>query len=159
MKRAISLLLVLLVGLGLAAGQDKKKDKAILPTLVVRAQYVYVTTYDGPDTSPDVLPADRQAFVAVQDAIRQWGKYRLTSRERDADLILLVHSTTTSGPNSRVDDELTVFQGSSGLNSSPLWRGMAAGGLQGPSPALVQHLRADVEEAEKALQEQKKQKP
>ncbi|HSE48335.1 MAG TPA: hypothetical protein VLA96_03920 [Terriglobales bacterium] len=190
MKRALRVLLVLACGVALASAgnKDKKKVKTPVPALVTQAQYVYLTSYDGPETSFGVSPADRQALATVQDAIRKWGKYRVTLRQQDADLILLVRAgrtldarvgggvhtgsdrpTTTTGPNTRVEvsssgleDELAVYQRAAGLNSAPLWRGLMANGLQAPAPALVEKLRAAVEETEKVLKEQeqqKKQKP
>jgi hypothetical protein len=186
MKRALSVLLVLLCGVALAAAgsKDKKKVKTPVPALVTQAQYIYLTSYDGPETSFGVSPADRQALATVQDAIRKWGKYKVTLRQQDADLILLVRSgrtldarvgagvnagsgrdTTASGPNVRVEaassgleDELAVYQRATGLNSAPLWRGLMANGLQAPVPALVEKLRAAVEETEKVLKEQQQQK-
>jgi len=187
MKRALSVLLVLVCGVALAAAGNKDKKKKVktpVPALVTQAQYVYVTSYDGPETSFGLSPADRQALATVQDAIRKWGKYKITLRERDADLILLVRAgrtldarvgggvhagnsrdTTASGPNVRVEasssgleDELAVYQRATGLNSAPLWRGLMANGLQAPAPALVEKLRAAVEETEKVLKEQEQQK-
>jgi len=186
MKRALSVLLVLVCGVGLAAAgnKDKKKVKTPVPALVTQAQYVYLTTYDGPETSFGVTPADRQALNTVHDAIRKWGKYKITLRQQDADLILLVRAgrtldarvgggvhagsgrdTTATGPNARVElsssgleDEFAVYQRATGLNSAPLWRGLMADGLQGPAPALVQKLRTAVEETEKILAEQAQQK-
>jgi len=47
-----------------------------LPKLVVHAKYVLVTTYQGYDLSnPNIMPDDRKAVVAVQDAIKKWGRY------------------------------------------------------------------------------------
>jgi hypothetical protein len=177
MKRAIGVLLVLLAALGVAAAgnKDKKKVKTPVPALVTQAQYVYLTSYDGPETSFGVSQADRQALATVQDALRKWGKYKVTLREQDADLILLVRAGRTldarvgggvhTGPNTRVEvsstgleDELAVYQRVSGLNSAPLWRGLMPNGLQAPEPALVQKLRAAVEETEKVLREQEQQK-
>jgi hypothetical protein len=62
-----------------------------LPKLVVHAKYVLVTTYQGYNlASPNVMPDDREAVVAVQNAIKKWGKYELAYKPEDADLILLV---------------------------------------------------------------------
>jgi len=186
MKRVLSLLLVLacVAALAAAGNKDRKKVKTPVPALVAKAQYVYITSYDGPETSFGVSPADRQALARVQDAIRKWGRYKVTLRQQDADLILLVRAgrtlegrvgggihagsdspTVTSGPNARVEassagleDELAVYQGPSGLNSAPLWRGLMVNGLQGPAPALVQKLRTDVEQTDKVLAEQEQQK-
>jgi hypothetical protein len=62
--RAISVgVLVALLTVGIFAVAE---NRANLPNLVVRAKYVLVTTYNGPDlTNPKVLPDDRQAVADV----------------------------------------------------------------------------------------------
>jgi len=36
------------------------------------ARYVYVTSFDGSQWNPSILPEDRAAIGEVQDAIRTW---------------------------------------------------------------------------------------
>src|SRR5215472_4469212 len=144
-----------------------------LPKLVVQAKYVLVTTYQGYNlASPNVMPDDREAVVAVQNAIKRWGKYELAYKPEDADLILLVRkgrivatqpqmrlgktSTTPwevsgAAPVNPGDarDMLAMFEGEKGLDGPALWRIFVSGGLDAPDVQLVQQLRKAVEEAAK----------
>lgn len=89
------LALFLIIAAVLAAplfGKGKKKNDKILPALVVNARYVYVTSYEGEEISPQATPDDRNAVVAVRDAIESWGRYKIAYDPQDADLILLVRS-------------------------------------------------------------------
>jgi hypothetical protein len=46
------------------------------PKTLNNARYVYVTSYDGDEYTPGLLPEDRQAIATVQDAIQKWGSGR-----------------------------------------------------------------------------------
>lgn len=142
-----------------------------LPKIVVHAKYVLVTTDKGYDLSdPNILPGDREAVVAVQNAIKKWGRYELAYRPKDADLILLVRkgrvmetqpqlrvgkSSTTPwevGGTAPVDagdprDMLAAYEAENGLDAAPLWRDSLKGGLDTPGVALVQQLRKAVDDA------------
>ena len=84
------LVLLLLVPLTIA------KDKSQLPKLVVVAKYVMVTTYLGDQPSnPRIMTDDRQAMGDVQDAIKDWGRYIVVYRPKDADLIILVRKAAS----------------------------------------------------------------
>jgi hypothetical protein len=144
-----------------------------LPKLVVQAKYVLVTTYQGYNlASPDVMPDDREAVVAVQNAVKKWGRYQLAYRPEDADLILLVRKgrVVATQPQMRVGkssatpwevagavpvdagdsrDMLALFESNVGLDGPALWRSFTAGGLDGPTLPLVQQLRKAVEESAK----------
>ena len=144
-----------------------------LPKLVVHAKYVLVTTYQGYDLSnPNVLPDDRQAVMAVQDAIKKWGRYELAYRPQDADLIFLVRKgriietqpqlrigggsnmPVNVGANTPVDvgdkrDMLAMFTAEDGLDGAPLWRDFEAGGLDAPRVQLIQELRKAVDKTAK----------
>ena len=161
------LLLTLLSSLALAQTPDT------LPKLVIHAHYVLVTTYSGDDlTNPRMMPDDRQAVIAVQDAIKKWGRYALAYNQRDADLILLVRkghiaeslpgvhigvgsSTPTNiGPSVPTDagdprDMLALYDASYGLDAAPLWRNSMKGGLDAPQVPLLQQLRKAVEASAK----------
>jgi hypothetical protein len=169
-RRVQMWLTVVLVATALAAGAKN----ATLPKLVVHAKYVLITTYNGPDlTNPRVTPDDRQAVVDVEDAIRKWGKYEVVNGTSQApDLVLLVRkgriaevtpavgihagsdtkpgvSPQTSADFGDPNDMLALYDGPSGIDAAPLWRGMQSGGLNAPNPQLVQNLRAAVEAAAK----------
>ena len=144
-----------------------------LPKLVVHARYVLVTTYQGYDLSnPSVLPDDRQAVLAVQEAIKKWGRYDLAYRPQDADLILLVRKgrivetqpqvrigggtnlPVNVGANAPVDvgdkrDMLAMFTAEEGVDGTALWRDFEAGGLNPPQMELVRELRKAVDKTAK----------
>lgn len=111
-----------------------------MPQLVVHARFVYVTSYDGPDYSADVLPEDRQAISDVQDAVMKWGKYTLVYRPEEADLLLVVQKRGS-------EDVLAVYEAGRGANSTPLWRGMQEGGLDSPEMSLMTRFQKSVEAA------------
>ena len=66
----------------------KPQDK--LSVLFERATYVYVQAESGDINSRKLIPADRQAISDVQDAIRDWGRYKLTVDRKNAELIIVV---------------------------------------------------------------------
>ena len=49
---------------------------AAFPGALVNARYVYVTSYDGDQFNINLLPDDRQAIAAVQDALQKWASSR-----------------------------------------------------------------------------------
>ena len=78
-----------------------------------------------------MLPEDREAISATQDAIQKWGKLTLVYRPSEADIILLV----TSRPS---EDVLAVYDGH-GSRGNFLWRVMGQNGLQsGETPLVTQ---------------------
>lgn len=145
------------------------KQKPKLPHLLTNARYVLVTTLDGNTANQRVFPDDRQALTNVQNAIEDWGHYKLAYKRDDADLIFIirkgrsaatksgiqVHSgsqwpTPTVSPDARGDigdplDTLTIYDAHQGIDSPPLWRGRLRDGLNSPDVKLVQQLRTEVE--------------
>ena len=113
-----------------------------MPQLAVHARFVYVTSYDGPPWSGNVLPQDRQAIVDVQDSIMKWGKYILVYRPEEADLILIVQRRGS-------EDVLAVYDNKP-FNGTPLWRGMQQGGLDTKEMTLMTKFQRAVEKAEAA---------
>lgn len=131
-----------------------------MPQLVVAARFVYVTTYDGPPWSRDVLVDDRQAVGDVEAALRSWGRYTLVYRPEEADIILVVQKRPK-------EDTLAVYRGKGGASSMrhwrgmegtpsipleaassiPLWRGMQEGGLDSKELPLMTRFRKAVEAA------------
>src|SRR5271156_27480 len=104
------------------------------PGTLVNASYVYVTSYDGDQFNPNLLPEDRQAIATVQDAMQKWGKFTLVYEARLADIVLVV----TSRPS---EDILAVYDGHGGLqNGQYLWRMMGRSGLQQGESPLVTNL-------------------
>src|SRR5512133_2566549 len=92
---AIVSLLMLTSGLALAAPrQDSSGDSRVpaFPGTLINARYVYVTSYDGAEFNPHLLPEDREAIATVQNALQQWGRYVLVYRPQEADMIIAVQS-------------------------------------------------------------------
>jgi hypothetical protein len=152
MKRQIrivfaSLLLVVVTAVGaMAAPKAKSKSAPEVPPFpgtLVNASYVYVTSYDGDQFNPNLLPEDRQAIATVQDAMQKWGKFTLVYEARLADIVLVV----TSRPS---EDILAVYDGHGGLqNGQYLWRMMGRSGLQQGESPLVTNLEKAFEQAVK----------
>lgn len=109
-----------------------------MPQLVVHAQYVYVTTYDGPAWSNNVTVDDRRAAGDVVSALERWGKYMVVYRPQEADIILLVQKRSNS-------DTLAVYNARQGVASIPLWREMKQGGLDSNELPLFARFRKAVE--------------
>ncbi len=141
MKRAWSFLaLFFLIAACAAVWAQQPKE---MPKLVVNARFVYVTTYDGNQWSPNLLPEDRQAVSDVQNAIQKWGKYIVVYRPEEADIILAVQKRGT-------EDVLAVYQAGLGFTTNPLWRGMRQGGLDSKEMTLMVDFQRAVEKAEAA---------
>ena len=111
------------------------------PKTLNNARYVYVTAYDGGQFNVNLLPEDRQAISAVQDAIQRWGHYIVVYRPDQADMILAVQSRPS-------EDVLAVYDARL-KGSTYLWRAMGRDGLeQGETPLMTQ-LQQAVEQAGK----------
>jgi|SRR5208283_37439 len=168
-KRALCFFLAfVLVPLGIA------KEKQSFPKMIVTAKYLLVTNYFSDNLAdPEVPPADRQAVIDVQDAIRDWGRYTLVNDRKAAELIILVRKGRTAetrngigihagssrptpsvGPTTDADagdaqDMLAVYNASLGTDTAPIWRDRMTDGLSAPKVELVRELRTKVEAAAK----------
>jgi hypothetical protein len=115
----------------LAAPKPSTANVPAFPGTLANAQYVYVASYDGDQFNTNLLPEDRNAIGAVQDAIQKWGKLTLVYQPSQADIIILV----TSRPSG---DLLAVYDGH-GSRGNYLWRVMGRGGLEsGETPLVTQ---------------------
>lgn len=94
MKTARLLVVILLPTLLFAQNQNKKKSS--VPAVFSTARYVWVESMDGDIYNPDLLPADRQAIIDVENALRRWGRYILTANRSDAELIFVVRTGRTA---------------------------------------------------------------
>lgn len=168
-RRSLCLLVALLFVSSLSA-----KDKAVFPKRIVTAKYVLVTTYFSDNLAdPSIPPADRQAVIEVQDAIRDWGRYILVYDRKAAELIFLVRKGRTAetqngirihagsnqptpsiGPETQIEggdpqDMLAVFDAARGTDTAPIWRDRMTDGLSSPKLELMRELRTKVEAAAK----------
>ncbi|HKS74687.1 MAG TPA: hypothetical protein VJQ82_15900 [Terriglobales bacterium] len=144
MRKLYTVLSVLLLSAvaAFAAPPDLQASKIQpFPKTLNNARYVYVTAYDGGQFNVNLLPDDRQAISAVQDAIQRWGKYIIVYRPEEADMIIAVQSRPS-------EDVMAVYDAH--LKSSTyLWRAMGRDGLQQGETPLVSQLQQAVEKAGK----------
>jgi hypothetical protein len=138
MKRfsVLAAILILVASISvLAAPKPTTTTVPALPGTLANARYVYVASYDGDQFDSNLLPEDRAAISAVQDAIQKWGKLMLVYRPSEADIVILV----TSRPS---EDLLAVYDGH-GSRGNYLWRVMGQNGLQsGETPLVTQFEKA-----------------
>ena len=135
MKRFSLIAAILIAMTAISAHAAPKPSTATtvpaFPGTLANAQYVYVAAYDGDQFDTNLLPEDRNAIGAVQDAIQKWGKLTLVYQPSQADIIILV----TSRPS---EDLLAVYDGH-GSRGNYLWRVMGQSGLQsGETPLVTQ---------------------
>ena len=124
--------LILLASISATAAPKPSTAKvSVFPGTLANARYVYVASYDGDQFDPNLLPEDRNAISAVQDAIQKWGKLTLVYRPSEADIVILV----TSRPS---EDLMAVYDGH-GSRGNYLWRVMGRDGLaSGETPLVAQ---------------------
>ena len=84
---------IVLAAISAAAAPNPSTDNTpVFPGILANARYVYVASYDGDQFSPNLLPEDRDAINAVQNAIQEWGKLVVVYQPSEADMIILVNS-------------------------------------------------------------------
>jgi hypothetical protein len=144
---SVALAVVLMVTtLAVAAPKPPKgsppQSVPAFPGTLVNARYVYVTSYDGDQFNINLLPEDRQAIGAVQDALQKWGKLTLVYEPRQADIVLMVMSRPS-------EDVLAVYDAHGWPDNQYLWRMMVRGGLQPGETPLLTNLEKAFEKAAK----------
>jgi hypothetical protein len=143
MKRCSAVLGLLLLWAASAVAAPNVGQSKVLsfPKTLTNARYVYVAAFDGDEFSPNLLPEDRAAIVAVQDALRQGGRYVIVDRPGIADMTLLVQSRPTEDVIEAYDAHLP--------GADFVWRAMGRGGLQKGETPLVSQLQQAVDLASK----------
>ena len=142
MIRPAVLTVALLLVAGFALAKHAPPTVPPFPGTLTNATYVYVTSYDGDQYDPNLLPEDRQAISAVQDAIQKCGKFVLVYKPQEAEIVLMVQSRPT-------EDVLAVYDAQGWPQNNFLWRVSAQGGLQKNETPLVSDLRSAFEKAPK----------
>jgi hypothetical protein len=135
MKRFSLIAIILITVTAISALAAPKPSAATVPAFpgtLANARYVYVASYDGDQFDTNLLPEDREAIGAVQNAIQNWGKLTLVYEPSQADIIILV----TSRPS---EDVMAVYDGHQGTGGNYLWRVMGRDGLaSGETPLVTQ---------------------
>ena len=138
---AINLIVVAAIS-ALAAPNPSNTKVPPFPETLSNARYVYVASYDGDQFDQDLLPEDRNAISAVQDAIQKWDKLVIVYRPSEADIIILV----TSRPS---EDLMAVYDAYPWPSGSYLWRVMGRNGLQSGETPLVTQFEKGFESVQK----------
>jgi hypothetical protein len=123
-----------------AAPKSPKQTPPPFPGTLVNARYVFVTSYDGGQFDPNLLPEDRRAIGTVQDAMQKWGKFIVVYEPGQADMVLMV----TSRPS---EDILAVYDAHGWPENQYLWRMMGRSGLQPGESPLITNLEKAFEKA------------
>jgi hypothetical protein len=137
---AISILVLSAIS-ALAVPNPSNAKAPPFPGTLANARYVYVAAYDGDQFNPSLLPEDREAIGAVQDAIQKWGKLTIVYQPSDADIVILV----TSRPS---EDVMAVYDAHQG-DGNFLWRVMGRDGLQSGETPLVTQFEKGFESVQK----------
>src|SRR5579864_6220968 len=85
--RIVAVFLLLVSPIGLTA---KNKKKIVLPADVLDAKTVLVVVDPGAGIAIDAPNANRQALEAVENALTNWGRFRLVRSEYNADLVISI---------------------------------------------------------------------
>ncbi len=134
--------LILLAAISATAAPKPSNAKVpVFPGTLANARYVYVASYDGDQFDQNLLPEDRNAISAVQDAIKKWDKLVIVYRPSDADIIILV--------TSRPSEDLMAVYDAHPWTSNFLWRVMGRGGLQSGETPLVTQFEKGFESVQK----------
>ena len=135
MKRfsLVTIGLILLAAISAMAAPNPSTAKGPpFPGILANARYVYVASYDGDQFDLNLLPEDREAIGAVQNAIQEWGKLVIVYRPSEADIIILVMSRPS-------EDVMAVYDAHPWPSGNFLWRVMGRNGLQsGETPLVTQ---------------------
>jgi hypothetical protein len=138
---AISLIVLAAISAPAAPNPSTAKEPAF-PGTLANARYVYVSSYDGDQFDPNLLPEDRNAIGAVQNAIQEWGKLVLVYRPSEADIIILVMSRPS-------EDVMAVYDAHPWPSGNFLWRVMGRDGLQSGETPLVTQFEKGFESVQK----------
>ncbi len=143
MKRFFLLAIsLILLAISAAAKPDPNAKMPAFPGILANARYVYVASYDGDQFDQNLLPEDRDAIGAVQNALQKWDKLAIVYRPSDADIIILV----TSRPS---EDLLAVYDAHVWPSGTFLWRVMRRDGLQADETPLVTQFEKGFESVQK----------
>jgi hypothetical protein len=108
MRHAVILSLLLVSVVVLSSGQSTGQSKKHAPSaMLASAQYVFVEPYSGSDipaatVNPHVSAEDREAVGNVQNAILQWGQFKLAARRSEADLLVFIRKGRLASANGGV---------------------------------------------------------
>jgi hypothetical protein len=71
-------------------GWGKKKEKQLLPDVVLKAQTVFVTIQPGANEPASDMTANQKTVGDVEEALMKWGRFRLALNAETADIVIAV---------------------------------------------------------------------
>lgn len=179
MTRTVGVPLVALALVFPALASAGKKQH--VPGQIVHARYVclgydvgdgFLSENDSISASYEVFPEDRRILNSVRDEIEKWGKYVITVRPEQAQLLVAVRAGRTAGftggigvgtgggrggigPRSGMGgvqfstpfDTFTIYEARGGRAGAQLWRVQKKGALAGSPPQAFADFRSEVERA------------
>jgi hypothetical protein len=85
----------LFLGIGIlcssfAFGQATTKKQEEVPKVLLVSRFAYVEALDGDIFNLHLLAEDRKAIMDVENALRTWNRYMITTKRREADVIFIV---------------------------------------------------------------------
>jgi hypothetical protein len=185
MRRPACALLLTLLALPPAA---EAASKSKMPALLENARYValgydlgdgFVSAANIPGVAARTLPDERRAIEAIHDDLEKGGRYVVTDRPEEAEILIVVRvgcrggfgitsggsagdsrgeggtrngvvsSRTIGGQLSSNDDRVDVYEARHGLPGIRLWSGAEVGGMAVSPPRLYKSFREEVEAATK----------
>jgi hypothetical protein len=119
------------------------------------------------EAAPGLLPRERRALEAIRSQLEQWGRYVITARASEAEVLLAIRvgrplaiGARVLGPGPRSgsgfeaqvssgEDMIEVYEAVGGRPGTLLWQSGKKDGLAGERPPLFEQLRNEVEAAAK----------
>lgn len=131
------MVLLLLPTILFAQSQNKKKRS--VPAVFATARYVSVESMDGDIFTPGLSRADRLAIVEVQNGLRDWGRYALTTDRSQAELIFVVRTgrIAEGKVGGSVSGPVSGPVGNPGQQQHPMGTGVMLGSEVGPLDDLL----------------------
>jgi hypothetical protein len=84
----------------------KNKSKSDLNRLITHAQFAFITTQYGSHIESAEVPAqDVEAYLALERALRKWGRYRQVFSPDQADIVFLVRAGRLVGVSAGIGRE------------------------------------------------------
>jgi hypothetical protein len=123
--------------------QNKPKKQSGLSAAFENARYVYVKALEGDALRrPEVYPEDRQAIEDVENGVRNWNRYVVTTNLGDADLVFVVRKARAVGAQVRggigVGQSGPRQQSGQDPRQTPTGDSVGAGMEVGPADDLLQ---------------------
>jgi hypothetical protein len=159
-----------------------------LPALIERARYValgydlgdrFLSADQISEVAAATLPEERRAMEAIRSDLEKWGRYIVTMRPEQAEIIIAVRvgrrgslnvgtrvgnpgdgrggargsgtvsSRTIGGQLSSNEDRVSVYEAVGGRPGIRLWTSAGDGGLVGSPPRLYKSFREEIEASAK----------